>query len=216
MSYRRVLGANERIQVGVIGFGLIGGQHVHDLRNQKDVDLAAMCDVYQPRLEQGVTACGPPARAYSDFRKLLENKDLQAVVVCTPDHWHALMTIMACAAGKDVYVEKPLTLFVKEGRWMIDAARRTTALFRSEPSSALANIISAQKNFWRVAISARSSAPVLPLFATSCPDSGRLPILLPRVISITICGSVLRQNVPTTRCEVCIISDGSGIIRAAK
>lgn len=124
MSYRRVVGANERMQAAVIGFGLIGGQHVHDLRNQKDVDLAAMCDVYQPRLEQGVAACGQPARAYSDFRKLLENKDLQAVVVCTPDHWHALMTIMACAAGKDVYVEKPLTLFVKEGRWMIDAARR--------------------------------------------------------------------------------------------
>jgi predicted dehydrogenase len=123
-SYRRVPGANERVQVGVIGFGLIGGQHVHDLRNQKDADLAAICDVYQPRLEQGVAACGRPAQAYSDFRKLLENKDLQAVVVCTPDHWHALMTIMACAAGKDVYVEKPLTLFVKEGRSMIQAAQR--------------------------------------------------------------------------------------------
>jgi len=123
-SYRRILGANNRIQVGFIGFGLIGGQHVHDFRNQKDVDLAAISDVYQPRLEQGVAACGQTAKPYSDFRKLLDNKDLQAVVVCTPDHWHALMTIMACAAGKDVYVEKPLTLFVKEGRWMIDAARR--------------------------------------------------------------------------------------------
>src|SRR3954447_5601531 len=95
-----------------------------NLRNQKDVDLAAMCDVYQPRLEQGVAAYGPRARAYSDFRKLLDNNDLQAVVICTPDHWHALMTILACEAGKDVYVEKPVTLFVKEGRWMIDAARR--------------------------------------------------------------------------------------------
>ena len=69
----------------------------------------------------------PPAAAakpYSDFRKLLDNRDLQAVVVCTPDHWHALMTMMACAAGKDVYVEKPLTLFVSEGRWMTDVARR--------------------------------------------------------------------------------------------
>ena len=123
-SYTRLLGANDRIQVGFIGFGLIGGQHVHDFKNQKDVDLAAMCDVYQPRLEQGVAACGQKAKPYSDFRKLLDNKDIQAIVVCTPDHWHALMTIMACAAGKDVYVEKPLTLFVKEGRWMIDAARR--------------------------------------------------------------------------------------------
>ena len=122
--YRRVLGANERIQVGFIGFGLIGSQHVHDFRNQKDVDLAAMCDVYQPRLEQGVAACGQSAKPYSDFRKLLEDKNLQAVVISTPDHWHALMTIMACAAGKDVYVEKPLTLFVKEGRWLIDTTRR--------------------------------------------------------------------------------------------
>ena len=123
-SYSRILGANDRVQVGFIGFGLIGGQHVHDFKNQKDVDLAAMCDVYQPRLEQGVAACGQRAKPYSDFRKLLENKDLQAVVVSTPDHWHALMTMMACAAGKDVYVEKPLTVFVKEGRWMVDVARK--------------------------------------------------------------------------------------------
>ncbi len=123
-SYNRILGANDRIQVGFIGYGLIGSQHVFDFKNQKDVDLAAMCDVYQPRLEQGVAACGQTAKPYSDFRKLLENRDLQAVVVCTPDHWHALMTMMACAAGKDVYVEKPLTLFVREGRWMTDLARR--------------------------------------------------------------------------------------------
>jgi predicted dehydrogenase len=123
-TYSRILGANDRIQVGFIGFGLIGGQHVHDFRNQKDVDLAAMCEVYQPRLEQGVAACGQTAKPYTDFRKMLENNDLQAVIVCTPDHWHALMTMMACAAGKDVYVEKPLTLFMKEGRWMVDVARR--------------------------------------------------------------------------------------------
>ncbi len=123
-SYRRVLGANDRVQVGFIGYGLIGAQHVFDFKNQKDVDLAALCDVYQPRLEQGVAATGQVAKPYSDFRKMLENKDLQAVVVSTPDHWHALLTIMACASGKDVYVEKPLTLFVKEGRWMVNAARK--------------------------------------------------------------------------------------------
>jgi len=123
-SYRRLLGANDRVQVGFIGYGLIGAQHVFDFKNQKDVDLAALCDVYQPRLEQGVAATGQVAKPYSDFRKMLENKDLQAVVVSTPDHWHALLTIMACAAGKDVYVEKPLTLFVKEGRWMVNAARK--------------------------------------------------------------------------------------------
>ncbi|MFN3323443.1 MAG: Gfo/Idh/MocA family protein [Bryobacteraceae bacterium] len=120
----RVVGANDRVQVGFIGYGLIGGQHVHDFKNQRDADLAAMSDTYQPRLEQGVAACGGNAKAYPDFRNLLDDKDIQAVVVSTPDHWHALMTIMACAAGKDVYVEKPLTLFVREGRWMVQTARR--------------------------------------------------------------------------------------------
>ncbi len=123
-SYTRIAGANDRVQVGFIGYGLIGGEHVRDFKRQSDADLIALCDVYQPRLEQGVAACGGSARSYSDFRKLLDDKDIHAVVVSTPDHWHALMTIMACAAGKDVYVEKPLTLFIREGRWMVEAARR--------------------------------------------------------------------------------------------
>ena len=63
LSYRRLLGANDRVQVGFIGYGLIGAQHVFDFKNQKDVDLAAMCDVYQPRLEQGVAACGQARQA---------------------------------------------------------------------------------------------------------------------------------------------------------
>src|SRR5438105_5086876 len=123
-AWHRVPGANDRVQVGFIGYGLIGAQHVYDFKNQKDVDLAALCDVYRPRLEEGLAACGPLAKGYGDFRKLLEDRDVQAVVISTPDHWHALMTLMACAAGKDVYVEKPLTLFVREGRRMVRAAER--------------------------------------------------------------------------------------------
>ncbi|MCX6598943.1 MAG: Gfo/Idh/MocA family oxidoreductase [Acidobacteria bacterium] len=121
----RVWGANDRVQVGFIGYGLIGAQHVFDFKNQRDVDCAAMSDAYQPRMEEGARVCGPNTRQYADFRKLLDDKDLQAVVVSTPDHWHCMHTLMACAAGKDVYVEKPMTLFIKEGRWMIDVARRT-------------------------------------------------------------------------------------------
>lgn len=123
-SYSRVLGANDRVQVGFVGYGLIGAQHVYDFSNQKDVDLAAMSDVYQPRMEEGIQACGGRAKPYKDFRKLLDDRDLQAVVISTPDHWHCLMAMMACAAGKDVYVEKPLSLFVKEGRWLTQVARK--------------------------------------------------------------------------------------------
>jgi len=123
VAYRRILGANERIGVGFIGYGLIGRQHVYDFQRQPDVDAVAVAEVYQPRLEEAVAACGGRARAYRDFRSLLDDRDVDAVVISTPDHWHALMTILACAAGKDVYVEKPMTLFIREGQWMIRAAR---------------------------------------------------------------------------------------------
>ena len=72
LAYRRMMGSNDRVQVGFIGYGLIGAQHVYDFKNQKDVDMAAMCDVYQPRLEQGVAAAGGTAKAYSDFRRMLD------------------------------------------------------------------------------------------------------------------------------------------------
>ena len=123
-SASRILGANERVQVGFIGYGLIGAQHVYDFKNLPDVDLVALSDVYEPRLREGLQACGPRAQGYADFRHLLDNPQVQAVVISTPDHWHALQTVMACAAGKDVYIEKPLTLFVREGRWMARAAQR--------------------------------------------------------------------------------------------
>jgi predicted dehydrogenase len=84
-----------------------------------------MCDVYKPRLEEGLAYLeNPNAKGYSDFRKMYEDKSIDGVVVSTPDHWHALLTIMACAAGKDVYVEKPLTVFIDEGKWMIQAMNK--------------------------------------------------------------------------------------------
>ncbi|MEZ5352124.1 MAG: Gfo/Idh/MocA family oxidoreductase [Bryobacteraceae bacterium] len=115
-AYQRVSGANDRVGVGFIGYGLIGAQHVFDFKNQKDVDMVAMSDCYQPRLDQGAAACGGKPKTFRDFRKLIDDKDVQAVVVSTPDHWHAMMAMMACAAGKDVYVEKPLTCLYQEGR----------------------------------------------------------------------------------------------------
>ena len=123
-SYSRVMGANDRVRIGFIGCGLIGLRHVADFKQLPDVELTAVCDVYQPRIEYAQAQCGSNPKGYQDFRKLLDDKNVDAVIISTPDHWHALQTIMACAAGKDVYVEKPMTLFVKEGRWMVQAARK--------------------------------------------------------------------------------------------
>jgi len=121
---RRAVAANEKIGLGLIGYGLIGKRHAIDFRDQPDVNIVAVAEAHQGRLEEARTMLGGQVRGYSDFRKLLEDRDVDAVVVSTPDHWHALMTMLACAAGKDVYVEKPLTLFPREGRWMIDVANR--------------------------------------------------------------------------------------------
>lgn len=127
-GYRRVLGANDRIGVGFIGYGLIGKRHVQDFQKEPNAELRALAETHRGRLTEGQAALGPNCQAFSDFRKLLDLKSIQAVVVSTPDHWHALMTMLACAAGKDVYVEKPLSLFVREGRWMIQVAARTNRI----------------------------------------------------------------------------------------
>lgn len=127
-SYRNILGANERVRVGCIGIGLIGKRHLLDFLSQPDCEVAGISEVYEPRLTEGIETAAEKQNSkpegFKDFRRMLESKNIDAVVVSTPDHWHALMTILACAAGKDVYVEKPLSLFIDEGKWMIEAERR--------------------------------------------------------------------------------------------
>lgn len=127
-SYGRILGANDRIRVGFIGLGNRGDQVLDAFLTHADAEIVALCDLYQPYLDFAagkVAAKGGAPKQYKDYRKLLELRDVDAVAVCTPDHWHALHMIQACEAGRDVYVEKPLSLTVHEGRRMVEAAART-------------------------------------------------------------------------------------------
>jgi predicted dehydrogenase len=126
LSARRVFGANDRIRLGFIGLGNRGDQVLDGFLVHKDCEVVALCDLYQPYLDFAAKKAGTNPRIDHDYRQLLERKDVDAVVICTPDHWHALQTIHACDAGKDVYVEKPLSLCVVEGRKMVEAARRNS------------------------------------------------------------------------------------------
>src|SRR5262249_488385 len=87
--------------------------------------IVGLCDVYEPYLAAAQKKVGSQARLHHDFRELVDRKDIDAVVVATPDHWHALQFIAACRAGKDVYVEKPLSLTIGEGQKMVAVAEET-------------------------------------------------------------------------------------------
>jgi predicted dehydrogenase len=114
--------------------GRMGMSNLGVAMKQPNVEIAAVCDVYQPHLEKAVAATarganGQPdgrkaARAVTDFREILADKSVDVVCIATPDHWHPYMTVEACKAGKDVYVEKPICVAVDEGRKMVQAARK--------------------------------------------------------------------------------------------
>ena len=119
----------DTINVAVIGFGGRGGSHISGYRGQskEGVNVAALCDVDSKVLSKGVAGFEKDklkVTGYTDIRKLLENKDIDAVSIATPNHWHSLASIWAMQAGKDVYVEKPVSHNVWEGRQMVNAARR--------------------------------------------------------------------------------------------
>src|SRR5947209_8060366 len=128
MSASRVRGANDRVRMGLIGSGGRGKQDWTTFLKQPDFEPGAVCDLYQPFREKGIAMADGRPKPFTDFRKLLEEKDIDAVIVATPDHWHALITIAACDAGKDVYCEKPLTITIHEGRKMVEAARRNNRI----------------------------------------------------------------------------------------
>jgi len=120
----RAMGANDRVSMGLIGCGGRGQYVAGLMREAPGAEYVAAADVYLPNAERVQQWAGPNARAFQDFRRLLDLKDVDAVHIATPDHWHAIVTVLACQAGKDVYVEKPLAHNVREGRAMVNAARR--------------------------------------------------------------------------------------------
>ncbi len=121
-SYARVLGANDKMRLGLIGCGGRGRRVMTTFQQNAAIQVSAVCDVYSERIDQARQAA-PEARSFTDHRKLLEAKDVDAVLIATPDHWHALTAIDALQSAKDVYVEKPLTLKIEEGPLIVKAAR---------------------------------------------------------------------------------------------
>ena len=141
ISYNRISGANEKIRIGFIGVGNRGSQMLATFMSMQDCEVAALCDVYEPYITRDRSKVEPryikdmpgqipgmgevfPGKVerYADYRKLLENKSIDAVCIATPDHWHALQTINSIEAGKDVYIEKPFSKTIREGRAMVNAA----------------------------------------------------------------------------------------------
>jgi predicted dehydrogenase len=125
LSYSRILGANDRVQMGFIGLGNRGDQVHEGFLEYGDARTVAICDLREDYLDFASTKSRSNPKRYTDYRKLLEDKDVEAVAIASPDHWHALMFVDACRAGKDVYVEKPLSLTVSEGRRMVQVAQET-------------------------------------------------------------------------------------------
>lgn len=140
----KIIGANDKIRMGFIGVGNRGTQLLHLFMEQPDCEVAALCDVYEPYMTRDYSKVDPryiqamprqipkmgekfPGKVtlYSDYRKLLDDKSIDAVCIATPDHWHALQTIDAIHAGKDVYVEKPLSKTIEEGRKMVTAGKNS-------------------------------------------------------------------------------------------
>jgi len=121
-SYTRVWGANERVNLGLIGCGGRGVSVMGTFQKSERVNVTAVCDVYAERIDRAIQRAAG-AKGYGDHRKLLESKEVDAVLIATPDHWHAGTAIDALNAGKDVYVEKPLTLTIEEGPRIVKAAR---------------------------------------------------------------------------------------------
>ena len=127
-SYREIMGANDRVRVGICGVRGRGNDHIRGFSRVPGAEVAALCDVDESvsnrRLGEIEKLGLPKPKSYVDVRKLLEDKDIDAISIATPNHWHSLMAIWACQAGKDVYVEKPCSHNSFEGRQLVRAVKK--------------------------------------------------------------------------------------------
>lgn len=161
LSRPAVAAPSDTVRVGMIGMGGRGTAIMtSELKNVPNVKLTHVCDVDQARLEKAQANADKAGfgkvRGSGDLRRVLEDKEVDAVIIATPDHWHAPATILACAAGKDVYVEKPVSHNLREGRLMVEAARKYNRVVqagmqsRSRPSTIKAIEIAHSKQLGRV------------------------------------------------------------------
>ena len=122
-----LMAANDRISTAFIGVGVMGSANLAAAMSQPGVAVSAVCDVYQPNLERAAATArrgGHQPKEVRDFRQILADRSIDAICISTPDHWHPYITVEACKAGKDVYVEKPACVAIDEGAVMVEAARK--------------------------------------------------------------------------------------------
>jgi len=122
-SWNNVLGANDRVRLGVIGTGNRGSDVMSVFQKETDVEVVALCDCYDQHLNNALKMTEGKAKTFTEYRALLESKEVDAVLIATPDHWHSRMAIDALNAGKDIYIEKPLTFTINEGHDIIKAVK---------------------------------------------------------------------------------------------
>src|SRR5262249_50570023 len=129
-SWNPVLGANERVRLGVIGTGNRGSDVMSVFLKEPESDVVALCDCYDVHLKAALEKTEGKAKTYTDYRALLDPKDVDTVLSATPDPWHSRMAIDGVHAGKDVYVEKPLTFTIEQGHEIIRAVRASDRVFQ--------------------------------------------------------------------------------------
>lgn len=214
----RAFGANDRVITGHIG---VGGQGRSNLMQFAD-HAAILCDVDSSHLatatEKLREKTGRAVDGVADFRRILDRKDIDAVVISTPDHWHAIPTIEACRAGKDVYCEKPLSLTIDEGVRMVEAARQHNRIVQTgsqQRSDAKFRLACQLVRSGRIG---KLKEVHVGIPESNHPFGKRSPSPIPnrRHRSITTAGSVPRRCVPTTSTESITTSASFGITPVAK